>query len=387
MIPFVNPYRFGKKLAVYDPIGVESSAAVETGFEWAPLDSGHAILVYAKSGTYYAVCITLSGTTPSRGTAVSLGTAIAHYSVTRMDDTHAMFVWRDTSNNYGKACCLTLNGDDTITVESAYTFSTNNCRTTAVLGMDSGHAICGFKDATDGNKPKALCLTLSGTTVGGGSILTLSSSSIGAFGHGNNPQMDATHAIFGFNINSADQYVVGIEVDTGTDTLTAGTPALVQAATPGYPNTSGDCCGIDSTNALFALRMDAASAGNRIGKACGIVLNLSDHSISVGSMITFNADYTSNIDICTIVDSIVILVALMGPASGDPPAYLFDGLDLFHSASGPTVTAPYPRLRNVAPTSSAALAKWYGSTSHMLLAYSDTGDSNYGKIRCMTYLP
>lgn len=379
MIGIVNPYRFGKKvLAVYDPIGIEASAAVETGWEWAPMDSGHAILVYAKSGTYYAVCITLSGTTPSRGTAVSIGTGIAHYSVTRMDATHAIFTYRDTSNNYGKAVCLTLDPDaDTISVGSAYTFSTNNCRTTAVLGMDSGHAICCFKDSTDGSKPKALVLTLSGTTVNGGTILTIESNDIGSFNHGANSWMDATRAIFKYNPDSEDMYVVGLELDAGTDTLTNGTPALVIDASDPYTFPNTVTAGIDSTNAIAVSRLDAAITADKLGRACGLVLDPDTLAITVGTQMTWNNEYTQALDLCHLGSGVVIVSFLDST---------FDGIDLFHSASGPTITAPNAKKADIAPTGIAALAKWYGSSTHMLLAYQDTGDSNYGKIRCMTYL-
>ncbi len=328
----------------------------------AALDSTHFVVTYEDdNATGDALVGLVSGTTISSYGSVNAfesGT-ITLSSVARLDDTHFVVAYKDSGDaNKGKAVVGLTSGTTISSYGAINIFEAASMDFASVARLDDTHFIVVWRDNVT-TYGEARIGSVSGTTITYGAVNAFRSASTTLSTVGG---LDSTHFVVAFKDNSESNYgkaVVGL-TDGGTTISSYGALNTFNAAATLFQYMAV----LDSTHFVVAYE-DASNHGEAIvGLVSGTTIS------SYGSPSTFEA---STID-------------YMATAAIDATHFVVvyrDGGDTFGKAvvgltSGTTISS----YGGVA-TFNAASTHWTGVTgldsTHFVIAYRDSGDSNKGK--------
>jgi len=243
------------------------------------MDSTHAVVTFNVGGTDQpeAICLSVSGTTLSAGSAITIEAVSSNYQVVAaLDSSKAIAFYDDTSNTLGRACVLSLSGT-TITAGTPATAHSGSVEFPGIDALSSTKAIAAFTDSSPSSKAKAVCLSVSGTTVTAGSTHEFTASKTHWI---DVCAMSSTESVSVYSADvsgiDGDGTAIGLSVD-GT-TVSSGTDEVYENAASSYHA----CTKIDSGR-LITVYQDAANSD--YGTAC--VLSF---AIPVASRIAARSD-------------------------------------------------------------------------------------------------
>lgn len=259
------------------------------------MDATHAIVAWGGQSplTVKANCLTLSGVTLTVGSAATVTNSDSWYqSLCTMDTTHAILAWTDyDGNNYGKAVCLTLSGTS-VSVGSIVTFEyANTTNYISICSMSPYRAIVLYKDSPNSGVATACCLSLSGTTITAATPIVVTSEAID--GETAIVSMDSTHAIAFYFANSGFfARCLGL-----ADTLiTLGAQLLVSSVQPTWM----DADVFNTQHSCVVYR----ETGTSNGKA--ICINRLETTLSKGAAMVFSLG-TTHPAVCTIDQTLAVV--------------------------------------------------------------------------------
>lgn len=246
------------------------------------LDTDKFIAFWPASGTVYkAVIVTLSGTTPSFGSITDVFTVTAgsvnSFSAVVLDSGRVMIAYSDGGANglYGRI--LSISGT-TITTNSIATILSSATYANLQLVLQDTDKVMSVY--LDGNVGKALITTITGTTINSpGTVYTFEASSIN--GYIAATVLTSTTSIVAYCIATTTAKAIVLSV-SGT-TISGGTKATLDTAAA---NDIGGICALSPTSVIVSY---AGTGGVGISPGQAIPLTISGTSISVLTKATFVA--------------------------------------------------------------------------------------------------
>ena len=241
------------------------------------LDSTHVVAVYQDVGNSSygtAVVGTVSGTDISFGAESVFNSATSSYiSVSALDSTHVVAVYRDSGNsNYGTAVVGTVSGTD-ISFGSEAVFNSAASYYTSVSALDSTHVVAVYRDAGNSDYGTAIVGTVSGTDI---SFCAESVFNSALSSYTSVSALDSTHVVAvyqDFGNSSYGTAIVG--TISGTD-ISFGAESVFNSGTSSYTSVSA----LDSTHVVAVYRDDSNS--NYGTAVVGTVASNTAPSISAG---------------------------------------------------------------------------------------------------------
>ena len=253
-------------------------------------NSNKVVISYVDQGNSSygtAVVATVSGTSISFGTPVVYESAeTAHNNIT-FDSTNnkVVIAYRDAGNSfYGTGIVGTVSGTG-ISFGTAAVFESAEAGS-MTLDFDSTNnkVVIAYVDGGDGNKPKAVVGTVSGTGISFGTAVGIDTG-------------DAANLTMAFDSNSnriVISYMDGNNSNYGTaivgtvsgTTISFGTAVAYNSGTNGQTTATFD----SNVNKVAIMHRDQSDSSD--GKLIVGTVDPSDNSISFGSSTTFNSGYT-----------------------------------------------------------------------------------------------
>jgi len=334
----------------------------------AYLDDTHFVIAYkADYGSYTSkvVCGTISGVTPTLGTAVEFDSEDCRpISVARLDSTHFVIAWTDKgASNAGKCRVGSVSGT-TITLGTVVTFEANAATEISVCGMDSTHFVIAYYDSGS-NQGEVIGASVSGTTITAGTPDVFESSTDRAQ-HISVCSTDSSHFVISYKklLNNYDGRVVCGTLSGNTVSVTADSSTQFESGTIRYT----------SISALSATHFVIAFGESTYWRGTCIVGSVS------GTTITISADtgteFTGNITgamSCTAISSMQFIVAFRD--QGDS----YKGKVVQGSVSGTTITMDSINTfengnTNLGIDACTIMGDYCG------ISFTDIDDSSYGKV-------
>lgn len=215
------------------------------------MDSTHAIVAYRDGGNSNygsSCCLSLSGTTITAGTGVAFNEGrTEHVAITSVDSTHAIVAYQDYANSYyGTACCLSLSGT-TITAGTEVVFEESTIDVVSISAMDSTHAIVIYRDFGNSYYGTACCLSLSGTTITAGTAIVFNS---GSSEGSSITTTDSTHAIVTYEDGGNSSYGTTCYLSLDGTTITTSVETVFNSGNSNYTSVAA----IDSKHAIVTYR-------------------------------------------------------------------------------------------------------------------------------------
>ena len=258
------------------PVASLSNAVTRTGV--SALSSTSAVISYIDStlSGLYVVVVTLSGTTITYGTPVLVRASLSPQgcSIAALSSTSAIVVYESDPDNYLAARGMTISGT-TITLGSEVTNSLVS--TGPNIGpLTSTTAVCAYKQ---GAAPRAVVLSLAGTTVSFGSAVAATGNiNVGV----SISQLSSTSAVMIRDDASNSNYpTVNVMTISGT-TITMGTNAVVESLAVSSSNSFLGITGISSSGAIAVWKNSAST----YAKAVAMTISGTTPTIGTPSTIT-----------------------------------------------------------------------------------------------------
>ena len=208
--------------------GAESvfNSATSSYISVSALDSTHVVAVYRDSGNSNygtAVVGTVSGTDISFGSEAVFNSAASYYtSVSALDSTHVVAVYRDAGNSdYGTAIVGTVSGTD-ISFGAESVFNSALSSYTSVSALDSTHVVAVYQDFGNSSYGTAIVGTISGTDISFGAESVFNS---GTSSYTSVSALDSTHVVAVYRDDSNSNYgtaVVGTVASNTAPSISAG---------------------------------------------------------------------------------------------------------------------------------------------------------------------
>lgn len=261
-------------------------------FSVTALDATTALAGYSISGTgYHAVVLSVSGTTVTVNTKQNLIATIPNdVSIDALTSTAAIMGYTDGTSSYPKAAVITISGT-TPSLGSATTLESANTYTTGGQGgekfcvaVDSTHAVMCWLNST-ADDLRACAMSISGSTVTGGSVVSLDNT----IASGNGWMVTvcaptASRMVFSYTDQSAAHYLRSAalsgttltdnadkETITGTGTIWEGAVSAVG---------TGFVCAYNDGNLSFKAVAEATATGLRLYTGSGSLTERSDLTIT-----------------------------------------------------------------------------------------------------------
>jgi len=261
--------------------GSSTEVALATPYSMSvcSISSTQAILVYSNK----AVCLTLSGSTVSVGTAISYtafsvgGTDGRAASVCKMGTSSVIVAYRTLTGN--KTCCLTLSGT-TLTAYTEASYGTAQYDYITISGMDTTHAIISGAFLSSPNTGVAVCVTLSGTTVSAGTQATFNS---GTTTEVSACAMSSTQAIVAYDQNNTSLLAQCLSL-SGT-TITPAT-ALNMGSISLTDRT--DVVSLDASTAIVIHTVGSTTINARLLELSGTTITSDTPESVATSLVPFN---------------------------------------------------------------------------------------------------
>ena len=298
---------------------------------------------------------TLSNAIVSGGSNISFGTTVAPptenmagVGVTKLTSTTALAFFDGPGYNVS-ARVLTITGN-AVSLGTPITVQAfgGDPGSIDVTTLTSTLCIATWRGAS--GYPKAVALTVSGTTVTAGSILNVENTN--AY-YCRTSALSSTQAIM-VNNNSY-QYGRAVVLTVSGTTVSAG--AIITTDT--YASLYMDVAALTSTKAIVVFR----DGGNSL-RGTARVLTISGTSVSAGASTTFNTLNASHINIAKLSSTKAIVVWQEADSAPTP------GKTCVLTQSGTTVTAGTPVTHDTAATLDTSIA--YISDDKVLVTYKDT---------------
>lgn len=335
------------------------------------MDSTHAIVFYRTLGGsdyHKACCLVLDGTNISTGNILTVGSATTQYgAICSVDSTHAIAAMYDSSG--GHAFCLTLSESTlSYTYGDGVYFEDNKVDThIALCAMDSTHIIAAFRNETDSNYGKAVCLTLSGTSLSRGTPTTFNAANTT---YVSLCKLDSTHAVVAY---ANGGYLTACCLTLDGTSISVGSPATPASSV--YTNKSTALCAMDSTHAILAVMNGSASS-----RGDAYCISLDDDDVSFGTPTTFqSSDYAFDVHITqNLMDAAYAIATYRSYISS-----VWTWMACCLTLSGTTVQAGEPIEVDLMSTYVGVAIDAVDAT-HAIMAYSDGDNSNKGTACCIT---
>jgi hypothetical protein len=195
--------------------------------------------------------------------------------VTALSSSSAIVTWEDVGvNDYGFACACTISGT-TITWGSPTAFTSSTISLSSVTALSATEALVCFVNKGDSSKIKAVVLSVSGTTITPGSIVTIDANTTGTAV--SVTTLSSTKAIVAWQ--NATSHGSAMVIDISGTTITTNTAFQFNSTTDAL---NVAIATISSTQAIVVYQ--DGSGGNGTAQ----VLDIS------GSTVTGNTEYVFN---------------------------------------------------------------------------------------------
>jgi len=254
-------------------------------------NSNKVVISYVDQGnSYYGTAIvgTVSGTSISFGTPVvyESGGTVAHNNIT-FDSTNnkVVIAYRDDGNSfYGTAIVGTVSGTGISFGTAAVFESAESGEITLDFDSSNGKVVIAYTDGGDGNKPKAVVGTVSGTGISFGTAVGIDTGDAGnltmAFDSNSN------RIVISYKDGNNSNYGTAIVGTVSGTTISFGTAVAYNSGTNGQTTITFD----SNVNKVAIMHRDQSDSSD--GKLIVGTVDPSDNSISFGSSTTFNSGYT-----------------------------------------------------------------------------------------------
>jgi len=255
-------------------------------------NSNKVVISYVDQGnSYYGTAIvgTVSGTSISFGTPVvyESGGTVAHNNIT-FDSTNnkVVIAYRDDGNSfYGTAIVGTVSGTSISFGTAAVFESAEAGAITLDFDSSNGKVVIAYSDGGDGNKPKAVVGTVSGTNISFGTAVNIDTGTGSA-----NLTMafdsNSNRIVISYADGNNSNYGTAIVGTVSGTTISFGTAVAYNSGTNGQTTITFD----SNVNKVAIMHRDQSDSSD--GKLIVGTVDPSDNSISFGSSTTFNSGYT-----------------------------------------------------------------------------------------------
>ncbi|MFA6336440.1 MAG: hypothetical protein WCX23_00500 [Candidatus Paceibacterota bacterium] len=287
---FPNPY---KGTAI---IGTVSGMSISKGSEYtfnststslfsvAALDANNFVAIYSDGGNSgYGTAITgnVSGTAISFGPEYVINSGkVSSVSVTALDDTHFVAVYRDKGRyDYGTAIIGTFSNQN-ITFGDEYVFNSTSTFSNSVAVLDSSHFVITYEDIGNSNYGTAIIGTVSGTEISFGSEYVFNA---GETLDNSLSVWDASHFVIAYTDNANGEYGTAVIGTVSGSAISFGDEYVFNAGATWDPSISF------LSNNVFVLTYRDVDNGY-----CGtaVIGTVSGDTITFGSEYVYNATAT-----------------------------------------------------------------------------------------------
>lgn len=191
------------------------------------LNADQAIIVYCEGNDQDGKALIANTTAGTYGAGHLFNLYGYQPAVARLDDTHALIIFRDAwEDGFGTAVIATIDGMD-ITYSLEFLFNAGLSYDMDVVGIDATHALITYSDNSDSDIGKAVVATISGGTISFSAEQIFNNA---ATAHTTVTILDSTHAVIGFtDIGNFSRGTV-VHVTIAGDTLTFGAKAVYSSS-------------------------------------------------------------------------------------------------------------------------------------------------------------
>jgi hypothetical protein len=226
-----------------------------------------------------AIIGTISGTTITYGSEYVFNTANTGYiPISALDSTHFVAGYADYGNSgYGTAIIGIVSGTTIITYGSEYVFNAGGTDYISISRLDATHFVVGYMDTSNSNKGTAIVSSVSGNVIAYGSEYIFNAASTDQVSLS---ALDSTHFVAGYRDNANSSYGTAIiGIITGTSTIAYGSEYVFNAGNTDYLSVSS----LDATHFVAGYR-----DGGNSSYGTAIIGTISGTAISYGSEYVFN---------------------------------------------------------------------------------------------------
>tara|TARA_R100000773_G_C4218222_1_gene116715 strand:+ start:5 stop:2569 length:2565 start_codon:yes stop_codon:yes gene_type:complete len=330
-------------------------------------DSNKVILAYSDQdnsvrGT--AIVGTVSGTSISFGTPAVYNTSeTTHIGIT-YDTTNdkVVIVYRDgtSNNNYGNAIVGTVSGTD-ISFGTAAVYNTaTSHNNSAVFDSNTGKVVIAFRDNSNNNVTSRVA-TVSGTSISFGTAVQVDANGneVAAVFDSNSNKVVVVYK----DVANSNYGTARVGTVSGTD-ISFGTEAVFNSGSTGDIH-----CTFDSSNNKVVI---AYKDGGDSDKGNVVVGTISGTDISFGSEVTFHDASTNGMDNVVYNSNLQKLFFFYRDSSAV-------GKFVSGTISGTAVSSISSETTYHNASTSVPFQIYDGSSTNIVAAYRDSGDSNKGK--------
>ncbi|RLI72284.1 MAG: hypothetical protein DRP02_02400 [Candidatus Gerdarchaeota archaeon] len=219
----------------------------------------------------------------------------AHTDVAKLDDTHFVASYRDTSGGgNGEVVIGVYDGDEITSYGTPVSFGVD-VDITSIKRINDSTFVLAYKESSP-QSGKVVIGTVSGTSI------TLHTTA--QFNGGSTPDievdvLDSTHFVIGYKSFSASNAIIAVVCSLSGTTITVGTPNTASGINSGNARVTA----LDSTH--FALLY---SDGQNSNYGTVIIGSVSGTTISYGTASAFNSSATSQVAIATLNSTHFVVV-------------------------------------------------------------------------------
>ena len=318
----------------------------------------------SKSGK--AVVGTVTGNSISFGTPVVFESAEVKYTSVVFDSSNNKFVIAyedDDNSDYGTAIVGTVSGT-TISFGTAVVFeSAAVLYVTSVFDSNSNKVVIAYTDDGNSGRGTAIVGTVSGTNISFGSATVFNSGSSGtAF---NTASFDSSNnkVVIAYSDNNSSQHGTAIVGTVSGTSISFGSEVVFEAATSQHIGSTLD----SSNNKVVIVYSDEGNSS--YGTA--IVGTVSGTSISFGTAAVYETGTATNNSATFDTSSNKVVIAYQDAGNSNYGTFIsgtvsgtsisFDTATVFEAANSDTFGATFD-----------------SNSNKVVIAYRDTGNSNYG---------
>jgi hypothetical protein len=253
--------------------------------------------------------------------------------------------------------------ETTVTIGTEYVFNSAKTYDVSAILIDSTHVLVAYQDAGNSDYGTAQILTVNGTTITIGTKYVFNS---GTTSNISTTLIDSTHVLVAYRDGGNSGYgTVGILTVSET-TVTIGTEYVFNSA----KTYDVSAILIDSTHVLVVY-----DDGGNSDYGTAQILTISGTTMTVGTEYVFNSADTSSIS-ATLIDSTHVLVTYMDAGNSNY------GTAQILTISETSINTNTEYVFNSGVTS--YISSTLIDSTHVLVAYKDVGNSNYGTAQVLT---
>lgn len=361
------PHSWGGE-SIPAPVEETFNSATTTYLDVCEMDDTHCVVAYVTAGAnaLKAVCLTRDGNSISVGTPLAVFAAYGDIlSICKVDSTHVVLAWKNTNDSKGYTVCIersdtTLSMGSIINFTNDHTVSTGAYHHISVCGMSSTTVIAAYADANEADRGKAVCLTLSGTTLSAGIAAQFES---GATRYIDISNISSSEAIVAYSDNGNYNYGTVCHLSLSGSTITPATP-VVHTSTSLYDHA---VCVLDSTHALVFYR--SVSPANSYAKC----ITISGTTLTPSSSVDFASGSGNTCFSCRTITSTKAIIICRRDST-----YYGELFRILLTDTTPSVISSITYNSAATGNNSNMNSVALFNTSRVIACYMDNGDSNHG---------